>query len=336
MSGLLTKGAGRETQLAGRADPVAGEGRNVATEPECPSGGPVVLVVDDSAVERHRVAGIVTRELGWRVTQAENGRVALEAVGRDRPDVVLADLQMPEMDGLALVDALHAAHPLLPVVLMTAHGSEEIAVEALRRGAASYAPKRLGGSDLADTLTQVVGAAEANRQRNVLTRECLREAAEYYALPNDPNLIRAMVGRLQDDLGRLGLCGDGRRLHVGIALEEALTNALYHGNLELSSALREQGDTGAYRREADARRTRPPYRDRRLHVRSRMSRAEGVISIRDEGPGFDPKSLPDPTDPENMARACGRGLLLIRTFTDEVAFNDTGNEITLHVRPAAE
>ena len=51
--------------------------------------------------------------------------------------------------------------------------------------------------------------------------------------------------------------------------------------------------------------------------------------IRDEGPGFDPTKLPDPTDPANMEKASGRGLLLIRTFMEEVRHNDQGNEITM-------
>jgi anti-sigma regulatory factor (Ser/Thr protein kinase) len=121
-------------------------------------------------------------------------------------------------------------------------------------------------------------------------------------------------------------------VHIGIALEEALTNALYHGNLEVSSALREGDDPGAYQRTAQDRRRRPPYSDRRIHVRSRLTPAEGVIRIRDEGPGFDPNNLPDPTDPENIVKASGRGLLLIRTFMDEVTFNPTGNEITMRLR----
>ena len=51
--------------------------------------------------------------------------------------------------------------------------------------------------------------------------------------------------------------------------------------------------------------------------------------IRDEGPGFDHTDLPNPTDPENLTKLSGRGLLLIRTFMDHVEFNNTGNEITL-------
>ena len=60
--------------------------------------------------------------------------------------------------------------------------------------------------------------------------------------------------------------------------------------------------------------------------------------IRDEGPGFDPATLPDPTDPANLDRPCGRGLLLMRTFMDDVGYNRSGNEVTLikyaSLRPA--
>jgi CheY-like chemotaxis protein/anti-sigma regulatory factor (Ser/Thr protein kinase) len=297
---------------------------------------PTVLIADDALVDRHKAAGIIAQQLGWRVVHAENGRAALDAVAVARPTVVLTDLQMPELDGLALSEELHAKYPFLPVVLMTAYGSEDTAIEALRRGAASYVPKKSLGKELAETLEQVVSAAEAGFQKQRFIQQCLRETECYYVLENDPALLRPMVARLQDDLAGMRLCGDSRRLHVGVALEEALTNALYHGNLEVSSALRQDGDTGAYRRTADERRRLAPYRDRRIHVRARLAAgAEGVIAIRDEGPGFDPNSLPDPTDPENMAKACGRGLLLIRTFVDEVGFNPTGNEITLRVRPDA-
>jgi len=55
----------------------------------------------------------------------------------------------------------------------------------------------------------------------------------------------------------------------------------------------------------------------------------GRFVIRDQGPGFDPTSLPDPTAPENLEKVSGRGLLLMRTFMDEVHFNEVGNEVVL-------
>jgi anti-sigma regulatory factor (Ser/Thr protein kinase) len=62
-------------------------------------------------------------------------------------------------------------------------------------------------------------------------------------------------------------------------------------------------------------------------------RAEFVIA--DEGPGFDPNSLPDPTDPANLESVGGRGLLLIQTFMDEMRFNAAGNQITIVKQAAA-
>ena len=51
--------------------------------------------------------------------------------------------------------------------------------------------------------------------------------------------------------------------------------------------------------------------------------------VRDEGNGFDPTILPDPTDPANLEKSSGRGILLMRTFMDEVVFNEVGNEVQM-------
>ena len=77
----------------------------------------------------------------FEVEFATDGREALEVVGRIDVDLVVTDLRMPEIDGLELVKRLREEHPLVPVILMTARGSEQIAVKALAAGAASYVPK---------------------------------------------------------------------------------------------------------------------------------------------------------------------------------------------------
>ena len=124
------------------------------------------------------------------------------------------------------------------------------------------------------------------------------------------------------------ICGELDLVRVGTALHEALVNAREHGNLELSSTLREQDD-GSYHKLVKQRSEELPFRERAVHVQAHFTREQATISIRDEGPGFDPADLPDPTDPENLARASGRGLFLIRTFMDHVTFNERGNEITM-------
>jgi anti-sigma regulatory factor (Ser/Thr protein kinase) len=124
------------------------------------------------------------------------------------------------------------------------------------------------------------------------------------------------------------LCDEAERLRVGIALEEGLLNAFYHGNLEVSSSLKEI-DHEMYTSLAKQRCREEPYVDRRIYVHARFTRAEARYTIRDEGPGFDLASLPDPTDPANLEKPSGRGVLLMRTFLDEVHYNEKGNEVVL-------
>jgi hypothetical protein len=217
--------------------------------------------------------------------------------------------------------------PQVPVVLMTAYGSDDLAVRALRAGAASYVPKRSLARHLSDTLEQVLSASQSLREQQRL-EVCLSSLSRDFILDNDPTVVPHLVANLQDMLRRLQV-GDGHtRMRVAVALEEALLNGLYHGNLELGSELREDGGE-AYQRAGEQRRRTPPYRERRLYVKAHVSRSEAVFQIQDEGPGFDLRSLPDPTDPTNVGMASGRGLLLIRTFMDEVCFNAAGNQITM-------
>ena len=154
------------------------------------------------------------------------------------------------------------------------------------------------------------------------------EIESYLVLENDPALIPPLLARLRESADRLGVFDPGTADRVAVALAEALLNGIQHGSLELDSRLR-RDDEAAYDRMAEFRRRRPPYRDRRVHVQSRLSRREVVYVIRDEGPGFDSAAVPDPTDPIHLESTTGRGLLLIRAYMDEVAFNEAGNQITL-------
>lgn len=289
----------------------------------------VILVVDDNPVDS-RIAGGCAEAEGFSVAYASNGLEALQAVEREHPDVVLTDLQMPEMDGLELVHELKTRHPMTPVVLMTAHGSEEIAVTALKNGAASYVPKKKMKRHLGQTLRVMLDVARSRRERAQVFAY-MKEMQSHFELGYEPSALQALVSYLQDSLRMMNLCGESELLRVGTALTEAITNAVEHGNLELNSALRED-PRGEYYELCKQRAAEVPYADRRVYVTARLTNSAANYVIRDEGPGFDPHSLPDPTDPANLMKCSGRGLLLIRTFMDEVQFNATGNEITMTKR----
>jgi CheY-like chemotaxis protein/anti-sigma regulatory factor (Ser/Thr protein kinase) len=286
-----------------------------------------VMVVDDSPVDRRLVGGLLAKNQHFQVEYATSGTEALAALRRAPVDVVVTDLVMPQMDGLALVAAVKRQFPLVPIVLMTSQGTEEIAVRALQEGASSYVPKRALAQELLDTVQNVVAVSGQRRSQELLFHSMLRNECEF-SLSNDCGLIPPLVNHFQETLAGLGVCDDSDRIRVGIALEEALANALYHGNLEVNSDLL-NADYAEYHRLVEERLRSPPYCDRRIRVLARMSRAEAVFTIRDDGPGFQPADLPDPCAPANLDRVSGRGVLLMRTFMDDVAYNDSGNEVTL-------
>jgi CheY-like chemotaxis protein/anti-sigma regulatory factor (Ser/Thr protein kinase) len=289
-----------------------------------------VLVVDDNAFDRNLAGKLLEKGTGLTVVYAADGKEGLAVIAREEPDLVLTDLQMPEMTGLELVEEIKSKHPSLPVILMTAHGSEEIAMQALRKGAASYVPKRNLAQDLVETVEGLLGTVTANQEQKRLL-ECLTHTESHFLFHNDPTLIAPLLGHLQDNLTRMQLCDEIGRIRVTVAIREALVNAIHHGNLEVSSTLKDQSED-AYDKLVEERRRQKPYRDRRVYVSTKESPVEATYIIRDEGPGFDYTNLPDPTDPSNVEKVSGRGLFLIRTFMDEVRHNDTGNEITMTKR----
>jgi CheY-like chemotaxis protein len=286
-----------------------------------------VLVVDDSKVDRLLIGGLLEGEPELEVHFAENGAQALERVAAEPPDLVITDLVMPELNGLELVSKIRESQPRVPIILVTSQGSEEIAVQALRAGAASYVPKASLASILPDVVETVLEASRADRIRAQVTDRMVSSQFQW-ELPPDRSVFSPLVNYLQDAIAGLTHCDETDRTRIGVALEEALVNAAEHGNLELDSALR-QDDRGAYLELMRERQQKQPYCDRRVHLSTYLDRQQARFVIRDEGKGFDPHGLPDPTDPQNLLKASGRGVMLMRTFMDEVTYNETGNEVTL-------
>jgi len=121
-------------------------------------------------------------------------------------------------------------------------------------------------------------------------------------LPTNLSAVRQMEREVLGCLRDLGYDED-HLFAVRLALEEALVNAMKHGN------------------GFDP--------DRSVYVWYRASRDRVEIRVADEGCGFDPGGVPDPTADENLERPCGRGIMLMRCYMDEVAFSPKGNEVSM-------
>jgi CheY-like chemotaxis protein/anti-sigma regulatory factor (Ser/Thr protein kinase) len=296
-----------------------------------------ILVVDDSEVDRCLVGGLLVGNPDYRVSYATSGKDALTQMRQSLPDLVISDLVMPEMNGLELVTAVRQAYPLIPVILLTAHGNESIALEALERGAASYVPKSQQSARLQETVERVVMRIRAYRRSHRL-EECPANMDLTFYLGNDPAVIRPTVDLIQHNLSALGLGDAMDQVRIAIALEEALENALYHGNLEISAEelarVRSPGSAVAVSDLVGERRHRCSICDRRIVLDVQITPHTARFVIRDQGQGFDPRQV------SRAAQHCfengwNRGTMLMSTLMDEMTYNAIGNQVTLVKVPSA-
>ena len=122
------------------------------------------------------------------------------------------------------------------------------------------------------------------------------------AIPSDPAAARAVQTEIESVLQQAEFA-ERDIFAIKLAIEEALVNAIKHGN------------------GMDA--------NKKVRVNCRVCSERFEIHIADEGPGFDPDDVPDPTAPENLERPCGRGLLLMRHYMTEVDYHDRGRSVRM-------
>ena len=126
-----------------------------------------ILVVDDKEMMRDSVAATLSRK-GHIVVSAAGAKTALEKMGGRSPDAVITDLQMPDMNGLELLAEIRSVDEQLPVIVMTAYGTVETAVEAMKQGAYDYITKPFSGDELLVAVERAIEHARLLRENQIL------------------------------------------------------------------------------------------------------------------------------------------------------------------------
>ena len=168
-----------------------------------------ILLVDDEDTIL-RVLGDFLGDCGHCTRAASNGAEALTKIeANSDTDLILSDIRMPTMDGIHLLKAARVRHPGIPVVLMTGHGDESIAIAALREGAHGYLKKPVKLDELLSTVEQL-------EERKILELQVLAEYKELLANDQEPSMVGASravaqiltcVNSAHKDLGSLAdLC----------------------------------------------------------------------------------------------------------------------------------
>ena len=296
-----------------------------------------ILLVEDSPTQAVEIT-MLLQAAEHEVIHAGNGKLGLDELRRQSPDLVITDLEMPELNGLELVQTMRVDFAHVPSILVTSHGSEELAAEALRHGAAGYVPKNRMSDLLNDAIVEVLGVmrTDASYERLIST---LRENVFVFDLPNDPVLITPLVGLLMQVSSGMELLPSVEMVRLGVAVEHAIANAICHGNLELTSQQcprhNEMAREGKLSQAMIERMNIEPYKSRLVRVSATARQDEIRVVVTDQGAGFDTALVPQPgkIDPKLLTdedpSENGKGLVLMASFVDELIFNETGNEVTL-------
>lgn len=150
-----------------------------------------VLVVDDKELMRSSVAATLERA-GFAVQTAEDGERALAAIAASRPDVIVTDLRMPGMTGVELIERIRAIDEDLPIVMMTAFGTIDTAVRAMRSGAFDYITKPFEGDELVIAVKRAGEHGRVKVENAVLRLQTLDAVVLPFARPE----VRSGVDRL--------------------------------------------------------------------------------------------------------------------------------------------
>jgi DNA-binding NarL/FixJ family response regulator len=125
-----------------------------------------VLVVDDHPIVRQGLVGVLSDEEDLEVVgEAGSGREAIGLAARLRPDVVLLDLEMPEIDGVAAIPQLKAAHPSVEILVFTAYNTDERVLGAIRGGARGYLLKGASAEEIARGIRSVAAGGSVLEPR---------------------------------------------------------------------------------------------------------------------------------------------------------------------------
>ncbi|MDX1452825.1 MAG: sigma 54-interacting transcriptional regulator, partial [Oleiphilaceae bacterium] len=176
---------------------------------------PVVWIIDDDRSIRWVLEKALQKE-NFAISAFESAEGVIEKLGREQPDVIISDIRMPGMDGLALLEKIQATNPDVPVIIMTAHSDLDSAVTSYQSGAFEYLPKPFDLDDAVALTKRAINHSQEQRARNQQQiQDAPRESTEIIGeAPAMQEVFRA-IGRLsQSNITVLinGESGTGKEL----------------------------------------------------------------------------------------------------------------------------
>lgn len=283
-----------------------------------------VLIVEDDKNSRFFLESLLESN-GYDFRLAKDGMEGLNIFEEYEPDVVLSDIQMPIMDGLELLEEIKNKRPQTIVIIVTAFGSENYAIQSLQLKANNYLKKPVSGQDILRLLKKYQSII-TNKFSAIALPGTLINRKLQLKFDTEFNNIPKIVDRIivEADLD----IDDGEKVNIELGLVELITNAVEHGNLNINFTEKQNAlDKNSLDKLYLERLKNLEYKQKCITVDFFANTEKYEWTISDEGNGFDWQNLPNPTDDKNILNLNGRGIFICRFLFDEIKFTGNGNTV---------
>lgn len=166
-----------------------------------------ILIVDDEESVR-RVLSIQIKRMGHEAVEAQNGAEAWSMAQKDAYDTIITDLKMPEMDGLELLSRIRNHRPQTPVIMITAHGTIDTAVEAMKKGAFDYVTKPFNQDEFLKTVDRAVKSAELIAKEFQRSRVFLRQDDKIIGSTEDMERVYNLIEQVANSQSNVLITGE--------------------------------------------------------------------------------------------------------------------------------
>ena len=272
----------------------------------------VILIIDD--VEEIRISlSKIVEQLGITPMTASNGVEALNLLQAEKVDLIITDLMMPEMDGLQFIVQSRKLNPRIPIAVISGYGDIKNATFALTRGAFNFITKPFTIKEVENIIRKGLRLRELSLGTEKLLKN-IRNKTEI-TIPSYPHLLPSVTFYILKECQWRGIDNEDLLNNISVCTDEILTNALTHGN------------------ENNPEKT--------ISVTLQFDTEKFTFTIQDEGKGFDVKEFDRQLKQNSIDIPNKRGLFIAEYLSDEISFNDKGNEVTATIylngaKPAKE
>jgi YesN/AraC family two-component response regulator len=285
-----------------------------------------ILIVEDDFISNEYLKEIVLAQ-GYDCYSADNGKAGLQLYHQHKPDIILSDIQMPIMSGLEMLEEIRKEHSDVIVIMLTAFGSEEYAVQSFLKGANNYLKKPVFHKDILFLLKRYENELKTRDKAKVFPGIVIRRESTIKfrsEIEVIPQIVRQLVFETDKKFS------DTEITEIEIGLNELIMNSIEHGNLEIpldekSKALEENRLPALYAK----RQTDPILANRLVTVDFKIDLTGAEWLIRDEGRGFNWAAIPDPTQGKNIFGLNGRGIFITKFQFDEMEYLEKGNVVRI-------